>query len=91
MNESVRTNSNAQATGGARGGTRPGAGRPTLGLAGPKEKWSTRLDPVVVLWLERLSQAYGMPKAGVVEKLVQEAHRRLYDELSEEELKRLGL
>lgn len=88
MLDSARTDSNQR---NQRGGRRLGAGRPALCASGPKEKWSTRLDPVVMLRLERLGQAYGLTKAGVVEKLVQEAHARLYDELSEEALKRIGL
>lgn len=87
MLENVGTDS----SGVGHGGTRPGAGRRALGLAGPKEKWSTRLDPVVLLRLERLGRAYELSKAAVVEKLVEEAHSRLYDELSEEQLKELGL
>lgn len=88
MLENAGTNSSGERE---HGGARPGAGRPMLGQAGPKEKWSTRLDPVVLLRLERLGQAYSLSKAAVVEKLVQEAHRRLYDELSQEALRDLGL
>lgn len=91
-NDSARTDSNAPpAVKGGRGGRREGAGRrPSVG-DGPKEKFSTRLDPVVVLRIERLSRAYGLSKAGVIEKLVHEANNRLWDEIPRERWAELGI
>lgn len=73
------------------GGTRQGAGRRATSPAGPKEPISTRLDPVVVLRIERLAKAYSLSKAAVIEKLVQEAHSRLYDEIPRERWKELDI
>lgn len=80
MNESARTDSAE----GRRGGKRAGAGRRSICDAGPKEKFSTRLDPIVLLRIERLTRVYGLSKAGVIEKLVHEATRRLWDEIPKE-------
>jgi hypothetical protein len=73
------------------GGKRAGAGRKASSPSGPKEAISTRLDPVVVLRIERLAKAYGLSKAATLEKLVQEAHQRLYDEIPPERWPELGI
>ena len=87
MNDSARTDSNE----GGRGGTRAGAGRRAASENGPKEKFSTRLDPVAVLRIERLSKAYGLSKAAVIEKLVHEANNKLWDEIPKDRWAELGI
>ena len=73
------------------GGARPRAGRRPICDAGPKEKFSTRLDPAVVLRIERLAQAYGLSKSAVIEKLVHEANNKLWDEIPKERWAELGI